>query len=187
MVEIKLEDYEMTELDEMVVSFSSILSKFTDYVIVSGYVSILFGNARETLDVDFLFDDLKGKEREFVNEISKEFYWSEKNLEESLKKGLRVSLFHKKSDWYVDLKKAESIFDRLALKERIKAQINEHILYISPIELQICYKISQLGSDKDIKDAAYLYEFFKEKIDRRKLKEYAKLMNADLSLLEERE
>ena len=181
--DIILEDYELTNLDKMVIEFSSIIEKYTEYVIVSGYVSILFGNSRETLDVDFIYKDLSRKE-EFVKELKKSFYWSEKNLEESLNKEQRISLFHKKSQWYIDLKKSKSIFDELSLKERIKLNLNDKILYIAPIELQICYKISQLGSDKDIKDAAYLYEFFKEKIDMQKLNRCADMMNADISLIE---
>ncbi len=181
---IVLNDYELTNLDKMVIEFSSILGKYSDYVIVSGYLAIVFGNARETLDVDFIYKDMKGKEEEFSKEIKKNFYWSEKDIEKALKKGERMSIFHRKSDWYIDLKKASSIFDEISIKDRIKLLLNDKEIFVSPIELQICYKISQLGSDKDIKDASYLYEFFKEKIDKKKLKEYARMMGADLSVIE---
>ena len=46
------------------------------------------------------------------------------------------------------------------------------MIYISPIELQIAYKL-YLGTDKDLEDAFFLYELFKEKIDWRALNDYA--------------
>ncbi len=48
---IKL-DKEINELDKFVFKFIKILNKYTDYVIISGYVSILLGRSRSTEDVD---------------------------------------------------------------------------------------------------------------------------------------
>jgi len=45
---------QLSELDKFVVDVSKILDQFTDYVIVSGYIPILFGRSRGTEDVDFV-------------------------------------------------------------------------------------------------------------------------------------
>jgi hypothetical protein len=44
----------LNELDKFTIDFIQILEKFTDYVIVSGYVSILLGRTRASEDVDLL-------------------------------------------------------------------------------------------------------------------------------------
>jgi len=43
---------ELSNLDKLVLNFVKILEKYTDYIIVSGYVSIILGRARATEDVD---------------------------------------------------------------------------------------------------------------------------------------
>ena len=44
----------LNELDKFTIEFISILEKYTPYVIVSGYVSILLGRSRASEDVDLL-------------------------------------------------------------------------------------------------------------------------------------
>jgi len=49
-----------------------------------------------------------------------------------------------------------------ALLARIRVIINsDHVLFISPIEQQIAYKV-YLGSEKDLEDAKHLFLLFKE-------------------------
>jgi hypothetical protein len=53
----------------------------------------------------------------------------------------------------------------------LKVIMGENQVFISPIELQIPYKL-YLGSDKDIEDAVYLWDIFKGKINNHLLKTY---------------
>jgi len=46
----------MNELDNFVCSIMPIIEKFFRYVIVRGYVSILFGRTRTTEDIDVIVD-----------------------------------------------------------------------------------------------------------------------------------
>src|SRR3990172_8602329 len=48
-------DREKSKLDEFVIDFCRLLD---DYVLVSGYVSIIFGRSRATEDVDLLVPDM---------------------------------------------------------------------------------------------------------------------------------
>ena len=45
-------DRELSDLDKFTLNFVRILSKYAKYVVVSGYVSILFGRARSSEDID---------------------------------------------------------------------------------------------------------------------------------------
>lgn len=49
-------------------------------------------------------------------------------------------------------------------------------LFISPIEIQIAFKL-WLGSEKDIEDAVYLFELFKDKLNRNLLIKKCKELN----------
>ena len=44
----------LNELDKLLLSFIRILEKYFEYVVVAGYVSILFGRSKATEDIDIL-------------------------------------------------------------------------------------------------------------------------------------
>ncbi len=58
--------------------------------------------------------------------------------------------------------------------------MGDHEMKISPIELQIPYKL-YLSGDKYIEDAIYLYEIFKDTIDRKTLKNFLKEFDVDVT------
>ena len=182
---------EENSLDRFVFSFCSILEKcFVEHVIVSGYVAIVFGRSRHTEDVDILFLDC-GKEgfaRLFL-ELGKEGFecLNEKDAATAyldyIKKGsaLRfaaVGTFIPN----IEFKLSKSLADRESLRGKNMLLLNGKKLFISPFELQIAYKLF-LGSDKDIEDAVYLYELFKEHVLLGKIREYASDLKVKDALL----
>ena len=78
--EVKLHK-NLTKLDLFVIETISILKKYTDYVLISGYVSIFFGRARATEDVDIFIDEIS-------EEKFKQFY------DEATSKGLEFNIDH---------------------------------------------------------------------------------------------
>jgi hypothetical protein len=184
---IKLDDYTLNRLDELVLKFCGLLEKHTNYVIVSGYLSIVFGNSRPTLDVDVLFDSFtKDALDKFLTELKKNNFDyvdpKEKLYEIMETKKEKIDVFDNNSNWYFDFKKVKDSYDKLSLENADIILINnKYKLRIAPIELQIPYKLAKLGSDKDIKDAVYLYNYFENELDKIKLKEYAKMLKCDLS------
>lgn len=78
-----------------------------------------------------------------------------------------------------EIKFPKDEFHREALENRLLAELNGRAIYISPIELQIAYKL-YLGTDRDFEDAFFLYELFKEKINRRALDEYARRLGVKI-------
>ena len=76
--EIKL-NKELNKLDKFVIDFCKLLDR---YVIVSGYVSILFGRSRSTEDVDLLIvgdlvlPQLSGLVSKFEQELKREINYS---------------------------------------------------------------------------------------------------------------
>ena len=182
-----LDNYTLSRLDELVLKFISILEKYTDYVIVSGYLAIVFGNTRPTMDVDVLFDSFtKDSLQKFLEELDSagfEYIGPKEELFDILeKKKEKIDFLDKNSNWYFDFKKAKTSIDRMSLEQHDILIINgKYKLNISPIELQIPYKIAKLSSDKDIKDAEYLYSYFANYLDKDKLKEFAEYVGANLA------
>jgi hypothetical protein len=61
----------------------------------------------------------------------------------------------------IEFKFVKNDLDRYSLEHRKHVKLAEGSLYISPIELQIPYKLF-LGSEKDIEDARFLFKLFKD-------------------------
>ncbi len=173
----------INELDRFTIDFINILEKYTNYVIVSGYPAILLGRSRATEDVDLLtpqmnfyeFNNLFGElvrngyecantmiineAYEMLNDFAIRFF----------KKGYPIP--------NIEFKMIKRELDRYSFENRIKVIFDEFILFISPLELQIAYKLflaadgsdEELASDKNIEDAKHIYTLFKDKINKEEL------------------
>lgn len=182
---ILLTNKALSELDIFVLDFLKILEAYTDYVIVSGYVTILFGRARGTEDIDTIIEKMDRKTFErFFNDLTERNYWflnsdDRNDLFDMLNENLAVRIA--KSNEIIpniELKFAKDYFDNFSIRNSIKVWIDDHKIEISPIELQIAYKL-YLSGDKDIEDAIYLYEIFKDRINKKTLKNFLEEFDAD--------
>lgn len=168
----------LNALDRFTIDFVSILEKYSEYVIVSGYVSIVLGRTRASEDVDLL-----------VNRI--DFFSFKKLFDELFTSGFECANTSDAEEAYqmwnehairfyrnqplptMECKLVENEIQKLALRNRIKLVIKEKTLYLSPLELQIAYKLSlmskgdfeEISSDKDFEDAKHLYDLFKDKLN----------------------
>ena len=184
---IRLTNKTLSELDTFVLDFLSVLKAYTDYVIVSGYVTILFGRARGTEDIDIIIEKMdRGMFERFFNDLTERNYWflnsdDQNDLFNMLNENLAVRIA--KSGEIIpniELKFVKDYFDNFSLKNSLKVMIGDHEMKISPIELQIPYKL-YLSGDKYIEDAIYLYEIFKDTIDRKTLKNFLKEFDVDVT------
>ena len=78
----------------------------------------------------------------------------------------------------MEVKFPKNDLDIWTLKNKKEVILNNKKIFISPMELQIPFKIF-LGSEKDIEDARYLYNIFKNKIDINLLKEFNRKLNIE--------
>lgn len=179
---IILKNKSLSELDKFVIDFVNVLNEHFKYVIVSGYVAILFGRSRGTEDVDILTEKLtKSKFYNFVDEIEGTYDFLNPENKEGLYEmlgenlGIRIS---KKNEIIpnIEFKFIKNKVEEFVLENRLKILLNDNLLYISPIEIQLAYKL-YLGSEKDIMDAAYLYELFQENIIRSEVEYWANYFN----------
>ena len=169
--EIKL-DRVLSNLDKFVLDFVRILERHLDYVIVSGYVSILFGRSRTTEDIDLLVKINEKKFSEFWKEITEEFECiNTSNYRTALDMLNEHAIrFARKNIPIpnIEFKTMKTSFDRYSYNNRLRVILKEGGLYISQLEMQIAYKLF-LGSRKDIEDAKHLYDLFEEKLNKEEL------------------
>jgi hypothetical protein len=180
---IIMENKVVTALDEFVLDFTSILGKYTDYVIVSGYVVILFGRARGTEDIDTIINSIEKPVFDSLYQVLTQkgyFFLNPEDvhgLYEMLEEGLGIRIA--KEDTIIpniELKVSKDRFDTYSLDNKLTVVMGENHVFVSPLELQIPYKL-YLGSDKDIEDAVYLWDLFAEKIDKHLLKRFMKALH----------
>jgi len=172
----------LTKLDKFVIGTIKIIEKYADYVIISGYVSIFFGRARATEDVDIF---ISGVSKENFNKLysealSKGYEFNIDNPEELfneyLKAGLSINLWEKNFPLIrLEIKFTKNLSQQLSIKNKIKVYYNGDFLYFTPIEYQIIYKRVILKSDKDLEDARHLEIVFKN-LNEKVMEDYKKLV-----------
>jgi predicted nucleotidyltransferase len=167
-------DRELSNLDLLVLRFVKILDRLgIDYVIISGYIAILFGRSRNTEDVDLFVEEMPfGKFERFWKELELEGFecLNTPDMEEAynhyLKEKIAVRFAEKgfiQPNFEVKFPKTR--YNEYSLKNKIEVILKGEKLKTSEMELQIAFKLS-LGSDKDFEDARHLYKVFKEHLDK---------------------
>lgn len=173
-------DRELGKLDKFVIEFCKLLG---DYVIVSGYVSILLGRSRATEDIDLLVPEMR-KEDFFIlwkRVHDKGFECLNTSKPEQAFNMLSqhaIRFFKKIPIPNVEFKIIKNDLDRYSFDNKIEVIIRKDNLYISPIELQIAYKLF-LGSEKDLEDAKHLYNLFMEKLNKEELLNFVKKLRVE--------
>ncbi len=176
----------LSNLDTFVIRFVNLLDSCgIKYVIVSGYVPILFGRSRNTEDVDILIEEMElDKFKRFWDELpSKGFecinaFNAKEAYTDFLADGYAIRFFDRIPIPNIELKFAKGAVHEYTLNNPLEVTIGKNKLLISPIELQIAYKFL-LGSDKDIEDAVHLWRVFKGKLSTDKLCSWMDKLNVD--------
>lgn len=179
-------DKELNRLDKITINFTGILNRLNiKYVIISGYVAILFGRSRNSEDIDIFIEKLDFKDfKRLWDELNKEFECIITASCESAYKDYLLDnnsiRFSEKGEYLpnVEIKFAKANLDFWSIENRKKVILNGNEMFVSPIELQIPYKFL-LGSEKDIEDAYHLYNVFKEFLDLELLKDFSKKLKID--------
>jgi len=164
------------ELDEFVFNFLDSLEIFTDYVIISGYISILLGRPRSTDDVDILVPRMKKEKfKELHDDLIKKGFWfiNSSNITDLFEildeeDSIRIAVDSEISP-NIELKFIKDEKDKETFKKKIKVNYENKQINISPIELQIAYKEQILQAPKDMEDALHLRLLFKDNIKEDKI------------------
>jgi len=164
---------ELSNLDKLTIRFTKVLKRQKiDYVIISGYIAILFGRSRNTEDVDLFIEKIDKKRFfSFWKELGEEgfecvntsnpddAYDSYINDELALRFAVKGTIIPN-----FELKFSKTKYNIYSLKHKVEVSINNEIINTSELEMQIAFKL-KLGSEKDFEDARHLYKVFKEHLN----------------------
>ncbi len=170
-------DKELNKIDKFTFDFISIIEKYVDYVIISGYVSILLGRSRATEDVDIFIKKIsKIRFIEMYKDLIENDFWcinsdNADTLFDYLDEGVairfakgRISLPN------IEVKFPKDELDEDVFNDFISVKLPVGEMKISSLERHIAFKRYFLGDDKDNEDALHVEELFKEDIDYGKIK-----------------
>jgi len=180
---------DLTDMDLLVKKFIDILKRHSDYLIVSGFVSISTGRTRGTEDIDVLVPVMgKDKFSNLFNDLLKNDFWCYQgdSIEEaysqvkdmdSIRFALVNEMFPNIEFVPIDKTKKAKWFE---FNHPQKIKVKNFEFKIPPIEFEILYKEIVLGNKKDIADAKHLRTFFSDIIKEEKFKEYEKVIRSGI-------
>ncbi len=179
---IKLDKIE-NDLDKFVFDFIKIIEKHTKYVIISGYVSILFGRSRATEDIDIFIERLGSEQTKSLYEdlIKNSYYCLNSNNTEDIFEQLKTNIavrFAKKNTTIpnFEIKFVKNDLQKETINNPLRVLLPSYNLFVSTLEQQIAYKRYFLKSDKDIEDAQHLEKAFEGQLNKYLIQKYRKLI-----------
>ena len=127
-----------------------------DYVIIGGFVAIIYGRPRTTMDIDVILNFKENNMAEiqgFVNVLQQyDLDAHQKDILLALKEKSHFSIFDKSSPWRIDGKGVYTKLDEITLSNRRQLKILGLSAWVeSPEDLVIAKLI--YGSQQDIEDA----------------------------------
>ncbi|MFH1787351.1 MAG: hypothetical protein ABH811_00990 [archaeon] len=181
---------ELTELDLFVKDFLEILKKHSDYLIVSGYVSISTGRTRATEDVGILVPIMDEENfRNLFQELQQNNFWcyqgdtSEKAY--SYIKDIVNIRFARVNEMFPNMEMVFINENRMAKYYEFthpqKIKIKDFEFKIPPLEFEILYKEIILAGKKDFEDAKHLRILFSDVLKEEKFKECGRIIRGELN------
>lgn len=171
----------ITKLDQFAFDVIEIIEKYTNYVIISGYVSIFFGRSRATEDIDMfiekmsydkflkMYEEFVLKGYEFTVDNPQSLY------KDYIEKNDPINVWRKNFPLLrMEIKAALKPSQKQVLNNPVAILIRGRKIKFGPIESQIAYKKYVSKSEKDIEDARHLEIVF-EGLDPEKIKYYKEL------------
>tara|TARA_Y100000034_G_scaffold31219_1_gene38199 strand:- start:1751 stop:2347 length:597 start_codon:yes stop_codon:yes gene_type:complete len=180
---------ELNKLDLFLKDFLEVLRGRSDYLVVSGFVSISTGRTRGTEDIDVLFP-VMGKEDfgRLFGDLIKNGFWCYQgdSFEEVYEyvENMNNIRFARVDEMFPNIEfipideTKEAKFFEFSHPQKIK--ISDFEFKIPPLEFEILYKEIVLASEKDIADAMHLRTFFKDILKNEKFKEYESIVRKEL-------
>ena len=166
----------LSNLDKFVLDFIRVLEKHADYVVISGYVSILLGRTRATEDVDVFIEKIPSEKfSKLHDELKNAGFWclnaeNEAEIFRYLEEDLAVRFAKKgKVAPNFEVKFPKIDLDKETFRDFVTVHLKEGKIKISSLERQIAFKRYLLRSEKDMEDALHIEELFKDQLDYEKI------------------
>ena len=180
---------ELTHLDRFVNEFLKILKKHTDYLLVSGFVSIATGRPRGTEDVDILVPllDKDAFQRLFTDLLSNGFWCYQGDAAEDADayfRNLQSIRFARNDELFPNMEVIPITERRTAKHFEFthpqRLRIEDVEFKIPPPEFEILYMEIVLKGTKDLEDAKHLRTLFAPLLQEKRFREYEPIVRGEL-------
>ncbi|MDP1694974.1 MAG: hypothetical protein Q8L34_05540 [Candidatus Woesearchaeota archaeon] len=172
-------------LDDFCIRFCKIVEKYTQYIIVSGFVAIASGRTRATEDIDMI---IKKIDRVVFSKMHNDLIRNKfvcvqsdnagEIFEEYLQNQLSVRYTDKNKPLpEMEVKFAKDSIDEYQLQTRVKLALTGLDIWFSSINMNIAFKEEYLKSPKDMEDARHLRIVYEEIIDEREIQKIKKMIS----------
>ncbi|MBD3203255.1 hypothetical protein GF327_03105 [Candidatus Woesearchaeota archaeon] len=169
--------------------YEILLKKHTDYLVVSGYVSISTGRTRGTENIDIICPIIdKIKFQELFSDLDNNKFWcyqgdKAQEVYNQYFSSLTTIRFAKENQIFPNIKlipfKKTDKIKSFEFNHPQKIIIEDFEFKIPQIEFEIAYKEKVLKGKKDISDAKHLRIFFSDIIKEYKIKKFKKLIQTE--------
>ena len=170
-------------LDEFCLAFCKIIEKYTEYIVVSGYLAIASGRVRGTEDIDMIIPRITKK---IFFEIHKDLLKNNfvciqsddpETMYDYLAENISVRYTYRDAPLpEMEVKFAKDILDHYQLETRMKLPLTGVDIWFSSVDMNIAFKEEYLKSDKDLEDARHLRLVYKAIINEEKINNIKKLI-----------
>lgn len=171
-------------LDEFAIKFSKIIEKYTEYIIVSGFVAISSGRTRATEDIDMIIKPMdKITFKKLHHELTKNNFTciqskSSDSIYDYLSKFTPVRYIDGDMPLpEMELKFARDELDEYQFKTKTKLKLTGLDLWFSNINVNIAFKEHLLTSQKDMQDAKHLRIVYEELVSQDEIKKVTELID----------
>lgn len=170
-------------LSEFCINFCKIIDKYTEYIVVSGFVAIASGRIRGTEDIDMIIKPITQEtfNKLHVDLTAKGFVAMQsdnpKELYEYLKENLSVRYTLEDSPVpEMEIKFSKDKLDEYQLQTKTKLKLTNLDIWFSSVNMNIAFKEELLKSSKDLEDARHLRIIYKEQMDKTEIEKIKKMI-----------
>lgn len=171
-------------LDLFCEEFCSIVEKFTDYIIVSGFVVISSGRTRATEDIDMIIKkmDIETFFKLHDELINNNFVCiqsdSKNEIYDYLKNNYAVRYTRKDEPLpEMEIKFCKDKLDEYQFETRTKLSLTGLDIWFSNVNMNIAFKEHLLKSEKDLKDAEHLRKIYPELVNEKEINKIIKMID----------
>ncbi|MEK6960885.1 MAG: hypothetical protein AABX47_06955 [Nanoarchaeota archaeon] len=176
-------DRHVTTLDTFTHDFTKVLSRFTKYSLVGGFLAIFLGRSRSTEDIDLYVPRLEKKDFILIySALKKAGFWclnaeSADTIYDYLKSGIGVRFARQETAIpNMEVKFTRDALDEASIDDSFKGKVGGLEFVFSSPEINIAFKRYYLKSPKDMEDAKHIEEVFQGNLDKSKLGKYKRLI-----------
>ena len=171
-------------LDKFAEEFCTIVDRYSEYMIVSGFAAISSGRTRGTEDIDIIINNMSEKKFiEMHNDLVKNNFECMQSeyprviFEKYLIRG--DSVRYKWKNKHLPEMEFHFVKDRIdeyQLRKRIKMELTGLDIYFAPIEGNIAFKEEWLKGEKDFEDAKHLRIVYSDLINEKEINKIKKMI-----------